>query len=51
MERFTALESVIKCKPLRLVIAHHGAGGSEHMFFYEIAAKDSGDNVAAPAER
>jgi hypothetical protein len=46
-----APESVTKGKPLRLVITHHGAGSSENMFFDDIAAKVSGNNVAAPAER
>ena len=46
-----ALESVTKGKPLPLVIALHDAGGSENMFYDEIAAKVSGSNVAAPAER
>ena len=46
-----APESVTKGRPLPLVITLHGAGGSENMFFDEIAAKVSGSNVAAPAER
>ena len=46
-----ATESVTKGKPLPLVIALDGPGGSENMLFDEIAAKVSGSNVAAPAER
>ena len=46
-----APEAVTKGKALPLVIAFYGAGGSENMFFDEIAAKVSGSNVAAPAER
>lgn len=46
-----APESVTKGKPLRVVITRHGAGSSENTFFDDTAAKVSGDNVAAPAER
>jgi hypothetical protein len=46
-----APESVTKGKPLPLVIAIHGAGGIENMFFDEIVAKVAGSHVAARAGR
>ncbi|MGI6414830.1 MAG: hypothetical protein ACOX1P_04115 [Thermoguttaceae bacterium] len=46
-----APESVIKGKLLPLVIAFYGAGGSENMFFDQLAAEVTDSNVAAPAER